>query len=215
MTRSTPSDAQAAMTRHTRTRERAPRGQGGRLREEILTATEELLTATHDPDAVSIRGICHAVGVTAPSIYLHFADKDTLVVEVCRRIFADFDAALETAAVGVDDPLESLRRRGRAYFDFGMRYPEHYRVLFMGRRGDQPPPGPEAGGDAFDHLVEAVTRCIDQGAFAPAAPVVVASTIWAALHGVTSLMISMPSFPWPDTMIDDACAAQIRAHAAH
>lgn len=203
------------MTRPTRTRERAPRGQGERLRKEILDATEELLVRTDDQDAVSIRAICEAVGVTAPSIYLHFSDKDALLEAVCLRIFADFDTALEAAAAGVDDPLESLRRRGRAYVEFGLEHPEHYRILFMQRPGDRPNTGPDAGSDAFVHLVEAVARCIRQGAFAPADPMAVASTVWAALHGVTSLMISMPDFDWPATMIDDACAAQVRAHATH
>lgn len=201
------------MTSTERARGRARRGEGDLLRDELLSATTDLLARTGDQDAVSIRAICDAVGVTAPSIYLHFPDKDTLLLEVCRRSFADFDAAQETAAAGADDPVESLHRRGRAYVAFGLAHPEQYRVLFMQRPRDQPLDGPDVGADAFFHLVEAVARCIDSGAFRPADPVTVSTTIWAALHGVTSLMITAPTFPWPETMIDDACSAQLRAHA--
>ena len=59
-------------------RRRAPRGSGEQLREEILDATTELLLETGHAKAVSIRSVAQRVGVTPPSIYLHFADKDAL-----------------------------------------------------------------------------------------------------------------------------------------
>src|ERR687888_1032271 len=96
-------------------RRRAPRGQGERLRAEILEAAERLLVQTGDQEAVSIRAVADAVGVTPPSIYLHFADKNELVFAVCERAFARFDAVQEEAAAQSDDPLESLMLRGRAY----------------------------------------------------------------------------------------------------
>src|SRR5205807_237758 len=46
------------------TRRRARRGEGPRLREELLAATERLLAETGDEEAVSIRAIADAVGVT-------------------------------------------------------------------------------------------------------------------------------------------------------
>jgi AcrR family transcriptional regulator len=107
----TPPESVAPSPRRTR----APRGEGERLREEILAAAERLLIKTGDIEAVSIRGVAEAVRVTAPSIYLHFADKNELVWAVCERHFAALDEVIEGAAVGVDDPIESLLRRGRAY----------------------------------------------------------------------------------------------------
>jgi AcrR family transcriptional regulator len=201
------------VTASARVRERARRGEGDRLREEILEATERLLARTGDEDAVSIRAICDEVGVTAPSIYLHFADKEALLLEVCRRDFAAFDDALDAASAGVVDPLEALRRRGRAYVAFGLAHPEQYRVLFMSTRRTHRLDGAVVGSAAFNHLVAAVERCIDAGAFRPVDPVHAAVTIWSALHGITSLLIAMPEFPWPETMVDEACDAQLRAHA--
>jgi len=64
-------------------RRRAPRGQGRKLREEILAAAERLLRETGDQEAVSIRAVADAVGVTPPSIYLHFADKTDLIFAIC------------------------------------------------------------------------------------------------------------------------------------
>src|SRR3954462_12451882 len=107
------------MTPATR-RARARRGEGERLRDEILAAAERLLIRTGDQEAVSIRAIAEAAGVTPPSIYLHFADKTQLLTAVCSARFAEFDRYLEEAASGVDDPLDALWARGRAYVRFGL-----------------------------------------------------------------------------------------------
>jgi AcrR family transcriptional regulator len=195
-------------------RARARRGEGERLREEIIEAVERLLARTGDIDLVSIRAIADEVGVTPPSIYRHFADKFTLVQEVVARHFATLDDAIETAGRRSDDPVESLRLRGRAYVDFGLANPEHYRVLFMCKTADAPAfedLADSAGMQAFQHLVDAVQRGIDAGAFPPDLDATLgAVTIWTALHGITSLLISMPTFPWPDVdgLLDRICATQ-------
>jgi len=113
---------------------RARRGEGGQLRDDLVAATERLLATTGDEDAVSIRAIADAVGVSPPAIYLHFPDKDALIFEVCAARFAELDRAVEEAVAGVDDPVESLIELGRAYVRFGVEHPEQYRVLFL-RRG--------------------------------------------------------------------------------
>jgi AcrR family transcriptional regulator len=60
------------MTLHRRTR--SARGSGTDLRAEIIAATRRLMSETGHADAVTIRAVARAVGVTAPSIYRHFAD---------------------------------------------------------------------------------------------------------------------------------------------
>ena len=190
-------DAQATPRR---ARQRARRGHGERLREEILAAATRLLFETGDESAVSIRAIAAAVGVTTPSIYLHFADKTELIWAVCEEHFRKLDEELERAAAGSDDPLESLTLRGRAYVRFGLDNAEGYRILFMSR-GDLAPKeellGEEAKPDAFANLVRAVERCMATGAIRRDEPTTVAFGLWALVHGITSLLISLPHFPWP------------------
>lgn len=149
---------------------------------------------------MSIRAIADAVGVTPPSIYRHFADKDALINAVCFRQFAEFDAEMEEAAAEAVDAVDALRRRAHAYVSFAAAKPEQYRILFMAtNRGlwtreafaDASLPGVTA----FNHLVEAVSRAMEEGAFAPADPFLVATSLWAAVHGYASLCISVPGFP--------------------
>jgi AcrR family transcriptional regulator len=186
------------MTPATR-RARAKRGQGDLLRADILAAAEELLIRTGDQGAVSIRAIAEAAGVTPPSIYLHFADKADLLGAVCEARFDEFSRYMDHAMEGIDDPLEALWARGRAYVRFGLENPEHYRIMFMTRPlAERLPIGQLPGLAAFGQLVDDVVRCIDAGAIAGDDAFLVATNLWTAVHGITSLLIARPDFPWPD-----------------
>ncbi len=189
------------MTPTTR-RARARRGEGDLLRADILAAAERLLILAGDEGAVSIRAIADAAGVTPPSIYLHFADKDELLMEACERRFADLDRFAQDAAEGSDDPLESLRLRGRAYIRFGLDHQQHYRLLMMTvheKSLEELDWESSAGVKAFMNLVGAVQRCIDAGSLpAEIEAHDTALGLWATMHGITSLLIAFPNFEWGD-----------------
>ena len=201
-------------------RARARRGEGDRLRDDILAAAGRLLAERGDENAVSIRMIADAVGVTPPSIYLHFPDKDALIDAVCEERFREFDDALEAAAADASDPLEALRARGRAYVKFALDNPEHYRVIFMTRHdremslAELTSPGDDAraGARAFAHLVGAVAAAAEAGAIVTPDPVLTAIHLWSGCHGLVSLLISEPGFPWPDVavLVDSLLDAQER-----
>lgn len=162
---------------------------------------------------MSIRAVADAVGVTAPSIYLHFADKSELVFAVCESHFARFEAAARDAVEGVDDALERVYRRGRAYVRFGLDNPEHYRIMFMSRAESVPERFVDervvAASSAFAGLVEDVQLCIQRGQLAGDDAFLVACGLWATVHGVTSLLIAKPHFPWPplDQLLDHTLEA--------
>jgi AcrR family transcriptional regulator len=202
-------------TRASMKRTRARKGEGEQLRAHILEAATELLIETGDQEAVSIRAVADRVGVTPPSIYMHFADKNDLLFAACEQHFNELDRRIEEAAEGIDDPIESLRQRGRAYVQFGLDRPEQYRILFMSKPAAAPEGFQEErlkGSGAFTHLVEAVERAHRAG-YLQDDPLEVAICLWAAVHGITSLLLSHPNFPWPDIdrTIDAVLELQMRA----
>lgn len=184
-------------------RKRASRGSGEQLRAEIISAAKELLATSGRSEAVSIRGVADAVGVTSPSIYLHFADKDELIAAVVVDVFAELDAAMVAAGALETEPLARLRAFGLAYVKFAVDHPEHYRVATMERCVDDPA-GQQSQLDqmlqesAFAHFMETVTACMDAGIFAPGDPLPVTLQLWAAAHGIAALMIAKPQLPWGD-----------------
>jgi AcrR family transcriptional regulator len=191
-------DTQAAPTPPRRTRAR--RGEGEKLKQEIIEAAERLLVEAGSQEAVSIRAIADAVGCTPPAIYMHFADKDELFFELCEGRFALFRDYLAEARASTDDPVEALRRCGRAYIRFAMENPDQYRILFM--TGPTVPDNKElqdtVGFQSFMAVIEAVQLAVDAGAIRPVDPFLTAVALWASSHGLASLMIGATRFPWPD-----------------
>lgn len=199
------------------TRPRARKGQS-ELREQILDMTERLLVELGSEEAVSIRVVADAVGVTPPAIYRHFADKADLVFEVCARHFAQFDEVIAEAVEGVDDPVDVLRRMGTAYVRFGLEHPEHYRIMFMAPAWYTPEKWENIlNTGAFAQLIQRIEAIIDAGLMRPGADAFsVALHTWANIHGLTSLLVARPSIPWPDLdqLIDEHLDICLRAHLA-
>lgn len=199
------------MSTGTRTRNR--RGEGDRLRQDIVAAAAELLETAGDEAAVTLRAIARKVGITAPSIYAHFADREEILSAVVAGTFPALVARLHAAAGAERDPVARLRAGCAAYLDFAAEQPHRYRVLFQRR----PAPGtadiPAAdrslnrmsGADAFAWLVDAITDCVRAGRSATPAPVDSAVQLWVALHGFATLRAAANDFPWPDpgALLDD------------
>ncbi|MFX0579334.1 TetR/AcrR family transcriptional regulator [Nocardia nepalensis] len=178
-------------------RKRSARGTGEGLRAEIINATRELLASSGRVDAVSIREIAKIVGVTPPTIYRHFADKDQLIEAVVAQVFEDLDAVMIAATDPNESPMERLRQQGQAYVRFAREHPEQYRLATA--------PGETAGAvdqvltsSAFAHFAATVTECMNLGVITPGDPVPVVLELWSSAHGVASLLIAKPYLPWGD-----------------
>ena len=190
-----PEGAAAARTRYRR-------GEGARLREDILEAASRLFFEQGGAEGMTMRAVAAAAGVSPPAVYLHFADKDELIFAVCQGIFIRLDEALETAADGIDDPIEGMKARARAYVRFGLDHPDHYRVLFMQAPGNQPhfyTPDEVKASAAFGHLMHNVAVLTEDPRVRDGIdPYELALDCWAFVHGLTSLLITKPDFGWPD-----------------
>jgi AcrR family transcriptional regulator len=175
-------------------RRRAQRGSGEQLRGEIIAAAKTLLAAGRTADQLTIRAVADAVGVTAPSIYLHFADKQQLLDAVVMDVFGELDQAMVTAAADETTPLGRLCAYGMAYIHFAVDHPEHYRLAMLDPCAE---PGIAVSG-GFHHLHETVTECFEAGIFTVGEPLGVAFDCWAAAHGVASLLVVKPFVPYGD-----------------
>lgn len=182
-----PSQAQAATPRE-RYRDH--------LRREILDAAREAFIRD-GYEGVSMRQLAEKVGCSHSNLYLHFRDKEALFDCVVEESFERFADGLrnvpESAKRG--DPVEFLRKAGRAYVDFGLANPSVYEFAFMLRRPERGRRKPHL---AYERVRALVQRCIDEKRFRRMDADAASQALWAAGHGITSLLILNPTFPWTD-----------------
>lgn len=182
-------------------RERRSRQKASR-RHEILEAAGELF-AKEGYDNVSMRKIAEKIEYSPTTIYLYFRDKADLLEQVCDETFARLIHRIDAAKSPVSDPVEALRRKCRAYIDFGVQHPHHYLATFVAQPAHTGSEGLAAfeasmGGRAFQRLRDGIQACVDSGQFRPANVLEAATSWWAAMHGITLLLIARKRTPWMD-----------------
>ncbi|AGB24586.1 transcriptional regulator [Mycobacterium sp. JS623] len=182
-------------------RQRARRGAGDQLREEILDAATDLLLQTGSEKAVSIRSVAQRVRVTPPSVYLHFPAKDELLNAVCARQLERLGEVMLRAATGHASAIEGLSAQGRAYVRWAVDNPELYRIALMGRGRPGNDVDRALTSCVFAYLCTEVQKLMTEGTYPQGDPAAIALELWAAAHGAASLLVSRPYLPCGD--IDD------------
>jgi AcrR family transcriptional regulator len=190
-------------------RQRNPRGQGERLRDDIIEAASRLLEDPAGPP-LSLRSVARAVGVAATSVYLHFDDVGSLIRAVSARDFEDMLHSQDEAIKHLDDPRARVHAAALDYCEFGLAHPGHYHVMFSVPMPLLPPglDGAQVvrpGQAAMDRLIQLVAACLG-GAADSSTCRQTALMILQYLHGVVSLRISKPALSWPplDETVTDA-----------
>src|SRR3954471_9751723 len=141
------------------------------VRIRIMDAARDLF-AKEGVEAVSMRKIADAIEYSPTAIYLHFADKDALLEELCAH---DFGALAESFAqeARLKDPIERIKALGRRFMRFGLKYPNHFRFMFLTpSKGDRIPQkqlqkrgDPEQ--DSYARLLLSVREALAVGRFRP------------------------------------------------
>ena len=143
----------------------------------------------------SLRNLAQRIGYSPAAIYRYFKSKDEIFA--CL-IGESFDLLVKATSSIVpqpnEDPVSVLKRGMHTYVAFGLDHPDHYRIAFLlGAGGARAPQRPRA---AYEALRARVQRCIEHGQIAQADPDLLAQSLWAAAHGITSLLVQRPAFPW-------------------
>lgn len=160
------------------------------IREDILTAASTLLEQ-QGLEATSTRAICGAAGVTAPTLYHYFGDKEGVLAAVVAHGFEQF-LAEKRATLYSHDPVENLRRGWDTYVAFGVEHPALYALIFS--QADRLE-WPEAAKEGYGMLLRLMGEVQLAGLLRVDLPLA-AQMYWSAVHGVTSLLVARPHFAW-------------------
>jgi AcrR family transcriptional regulator len=186
---------------------RKPRGMGYERREEILAAATELFLS-HGYENVTTRQLAARVGLSQTGLYVYFKNKEEILEALRRATFGRLGKCLEDAVgEGARGPA-LLRRVLTRYIEFALENADAYQLTFMvthaslkeharkdlARPLDEQPPGLQV----FLAFREQVSRLIDAGVLKKADATVVTQALWSAAHGLATLLISHPAFPWVD-----------------
>src|ERR1700761_3988651 len=190
---------------------RNARGQGTRLADDIVRGALALVERTGTDEAVTLRAVAREVGIAAPSIYAHFADREAIIMAVVAQVFDELTDAVKAAQAAVsNDPVDRLLAGCQAYLDYGLGHPARYGLLFSPRGlspedyckpvpiGEDGQPVLEFGAEAFALLVNGIQACVEAGVSASEDSLADATAVWAALHGTVTLRTALPGFPWPE-----------------
>lgn len=205
--------ARGAAARRTRNR----RGEGGRLREDIVDAAVALLDETGDERTITLRSIARRVGIAAPSIYPHFSDQPSIMLAVVRRAFAELEGVLRSAVRdAADDPRARLYAVCHAYLDFALAHPERYRTMFGGLWIPTLDTSVTARdlvtlGDANLRILhEILVECADAGLSEGADADADTFALWLGLHGLAHQRSVSRVFPGPADIGDRMIPALAR-----
>ena len=104
-------------------------------------------------------------------------------------------------------PSRPSEKVDEAYVEFGLKYPQDYKLTFVIRPQFQQGLGLQEGSvgeKVFNYLLEMVSECVRQKIFRQVDVETTGQVLWSAVHGVTLLLIDFPDFPWTekDTLID-------------
>jgi len=188
-----------------RPRLRNLRGEGDRLRGEIIDAAIKVLAALGPEDPFSLRSVAKEAKIAAPSVYIHFSDRNVLLLAVLEKLFGEQiairAAAEEAAAKAGGGAWERLLARSIVSVLFGLKNPGHYKVLFEGRVVPRlnDPRIADFGRPLMVRSIELIRQIqtISGARRVSEDPQRLALLLWSSLHGIISLQINKPTLEWP------------------
>ena len=166
----------------------------------ILEAAAELIADSPDAE-ISTRAVCEAAGVSAPSIYHYFGDKEGLLAAVVDFTVACFlEGKRAAAAVVHDDVADDLRAGWDNHIQFARENPGMYRLLWS------PPVSRESRAAAEGH--ELLRMVLERGASRGQLRMSVETATRVVMAAVTGAALSMVS--QPELFGDGAFAETLR-----
>jgi len=160
-------------------------------RARIMEAATRLL-AERGADDTSTRAICEVAGVTQPTLYHHFGDKEGLIEAVITEGFERALARKKAEERETDDPVEDLRRGWDDHVAFGVEDPHLYAVMHGKLGSGRLPRAAEEAGS----MLRSLTRRIARAGRLRVEPELAAQVVWVAVYGVTSMLSLRPDFGW-------------------
>lgn len=145
-------------------------------------------------EKVSMRNIADAIEYSPATIYLNFKDKNELLLALQTQGFSLLARQFE-ALDAIEHPARQLEAICQQFLAFALAHPELFELMYImngpmvAAQACSDPTVWAGGGTAFERVVQAVQRGIDQGVFRPQNAENTALMLWAQVHGLAALFL--------------------------
>jgi AcrR family transcriptional regulator len=169
------------------------------LRRLILDAAREILLQ-EGAAKLSMRKIAGRIEYSPTTIYLYFKNKNEILYGLCEEALERLYKIME--ASGAEEPTDVLKLRAamRAFIDFGFSKPDHYKIIFMSEKAKYVSAAAFLEQDKIGGRILGIVRMrLNKALVASGSvfdPEQAFQAVWANCHGIVSLLISLPDFPW-------------------
>ncbi len=139
----------------------------------------------------SIRNIAHKIEYSPATLYLYFEDKDDILYRLKEKYFGEFCDKLNKLNF-ITDHFSRLKNISVSYLDYALLNERHYELMFFSnikkpKKGNQKDLTGEE--KTFSVLRNTVDACLKQNLIKRMPVEEATNTIWAFLHGLSSLML--------------------------
>ncbi|WBB58310.1 TetR/AcrR family transcriptional regulator [Streptomyces sp. WMMC500] len=156
----------------------------GDLRGALLDAAEELVRE-RGVAGWSLREASARVGVSPSAAYHHFSSRDALVRALSVRVLAGLGERMAEATAAEEDARRGLVAACRAYVRWTLADPAVARLAFAAPARD---PDTTISPHPHDVVDAGLDRLAAAGELGPEARAAADFTVWAAVHGVATLL---------------------------
>lgn len=178
---------------------RKPKGDGHMRRGEILEAAQRIFLAEGYHGA-TIRKIADEVGVSSTALYMHFKDKDEILLEISDGAISKLLNINSEISARPIDAVVRVRLMLDAYMAFALENPNAYALVFCSSSGVLTEDRAEAtqmlGERCFEKFMGTVREIAASGRLRTGSAESAAQALWSACHGLVSLLITKPDFGW-------------------
>lgn len=166
----------------------------GNLQAELLAGAMTLVR-TGGPENFSLRSLAGAIGVSPSAVYHYYSDKDSLIETLCTQLFTEMAEMQREALEAIPGKSakaakERFRAIGRVYFQWAVREPHLFHMMFSGHSDlTKADSAKAADTDAYQTLTGSLDELLEVGVLNPKIRPYGEMIAWAAVHGAASLIL--------------------------
>lgn len=169
------------------------------LKLQLITAARDLYLK-EGLQGISMRKLAALCDITAPAIYKHFQDKDSLIAAIIEEGFHHLEKEMQLALRG-RTAASRLKKTGLAYRDFALKQPAFYQLIFMSTAQDHglaqvAHSAKQQLSPSFQFLLMRITECLAEKHHAKSNSTVkqadaleAAARAWSFWHGMVALYL--------------------------